>query len=79
MRQAVFRNTSPYLILYDQHAKLLQLLAKVLDLKAYQTVGKINISPVVEDVERTVDVYFKSGGDPFRLHILWESIQDAAF
>jgi len=52
-------HTTPDLVLDDEHAKLLQLLAQFLDVKANQAVLDIHIGPVVEDIERAADVDFQ--------------------
>ncbi len=42
---------APNLILDDEHAQLLQLLAQFLDVKANQAVLDIHVGPVVKDIE----------------------------
>ena len=55
----VFGDPAPYLVLYDQHAELFELLAELLDVIADQTVLNVYVCAVVEYVERTGDVDFK--------------------
>ena len=50
---------APDLVLDDEHAQLLQLLAQFLDVKANQAVLDIHIGSVVKDVERAGDVDFQ--------------------
>ena len=49
----------PDLILDDEHAQLLQLLAQFLDVKANQAVLDIHVGPVVKDIEGATDVDFQ--------------------
>lgn len=44
-------DTAPYLVLYDQHAELFQLLAELFDVIADQPVINVHIGPVVEQIE----------------------------
>ena len=50
---------APDLILHDEHAQLLQLLAQFLDVKANQAVLDIHVGPVVKDIEGAADVDFQ--------------------
>ena len=59
--RAVLRDTAPDLVLHDQHADLFQLLAELLDVIADQTVLDINVGPVVEEVQGSLDVDLKGG------------------
>ena len=46
----------PYLVLNDEHTQAFQLLAQLLDIEAYKAVVDIHVRPVIEYVERTVDI-----------------------
>ena len=52
-------NTSPDLILHNQHSKLFQLLAKFLDVIADKAVLNVHIGSVVEEIERALHIDFK--------------------
>ena len=49
-------HAAPDMILDDEHAQLLQLLAQFLDVEADQAVLDIHVGPVVEDVEGAADI-----------------------
>ena len=57
--RAVLRDTAPDLVLHDQHADLFQLLAEFFDVIADQTVLDIDVGPVVEEVQGSLDVDLK--------------------
>ena len=56
---AVGRHAAPHLVLHDEHADLLQLLAKLLDVIADKAVVDVHIGPVIEQVQRAFDVNLK--------------------
>lgn len=49
----ILSNSSPDLVLNDEHSYLLELLAKDFDVIADKAVVDINIGPVVKDIQRT--------------------------
>jgi len=58
MRLAVDGDAVPHLILDDQHPDLLELLAKLFNVKRDDAVLNIYVRPVVEYVQRAGDVDF---------------------
>ena len=52
-------HTVPHLILHDEHAQLLQLLAQLLDVEADKAVVQLHIGAVVEYVQGTGDIEFQ--------------------
>ena len=56
---SVGSDTAPYLVLDDQHAQLLQLLAELLDVVADQAVIDVHVGPVVEQIQGAFDVDLK--------------------
>ena len=56
-------DTSPDLVLDNEHTKFLQLFAQFLDIKADQTILDIHVSSVVKDIEGAGDINLQSGGD----------------
>ena len=59
----------PYLILNDKHTQAFQLLAQLLDIEAYKAVVDIHVRPVIEHVERTVDVELQRRRDSLCLRL----------
>ena len=72
----VLGDSAPNLILYHQHADLFKLLTELLDVIAHKSVGNIYIGPVIEHIERTTYIDFKSCCHMpcFRLILLKECI-----
>ena len=64
---AVDRHTVPDLVLHNEHAQLLELLAEILDVKADDPVVELHVRAVVEDPERPVDVDLKGRRNALRL------------
>ena len=60
----------PHLILYDQHTDLFKLLSKLFNIETDKTIIQLDIGSVVEDVETTVNVDFKSGRNTLCLVLL---------
>ena len=56
---AVGRHAAPHLVLHDEHADLLQLFAKLLDVIADKAVVDVYVGPVIEQIQRAFDVDFK--------------------
>ena len=56
---AVDGHSVPDLILNDEHSELLELLAQLLDVVAHEAVIDIYIRPVIEDIQRAVNIDFK--------------------
>ena len=53
---AVDGHAVPHLILHDEHAQLLQLLAQLLDVEADEAVVEFHIGAVIEYVEGAGDI-----------------------
>jgi len=60
---AVCRDTSPHLILHNEHTEFLHLFAQFLDVVADDAVVDVHIGAVVEQVQTTLDVDFQCGGN----------------
>ena len=67
---AVDGNSVPHLILHDQHTELFELLAEFADVIADKAVVDIHIRPVIEDVQRAVNIDFKGSGNALCLRLL---------
>ena len=65
MRFTVDRDPVPHLILYDKHPNLLELLAKLFNIKRDDAVLNVHVCPVIEHIQRAGDVDFQC-----RRHIL---------
>ena len=59
----VFRDTSPHLILDDEHSQLFKLFSQILDIETYQTVIQIDICLVVKYVQGTMHIDIQSGSN----------------
>ena len=59
MRFTVDRDPVPHLILYDKHPNLLELLAKLFNIKRDDAVLNVHVCPVIEHIQRAGDVDFQ--------------------
>ena len=65
----IHRDAVPYLILNDQHPKIFELLAKLLDIKADKAVVDIHISSVIKNIQTAMHIQFQCRRDPLRLRL----------
>ena len=68
--RTVDSHSVPHLILYDQHTDLFKLLSKLFNIETDKTIIQLDIGSVVEDVQTTVNVDFKSGRNTLCLVLL---------
>ncbi len=62
----VCRDTTPYLILHNEHTQLFQLLAQLLDVIADHTIIHVHVGSMVKYIQRTGDIDFKGGSQRLR-------------